>query len=437
MIDGDSLLTAAKLLAVIVLVLANGFFVAAEFSLVGIRRSRVEEMAADGNRTAALLRRAVIDLDANLAATQLGITISSLALGWIGEPALAHLIEPALWLLPFGMAQTTSHVIAVALAFFVITAMHIVLGELAPKSLALQRAERTALAIVRPLRLFLMVFRPAIVVLNGLGNWVLRMGGLQPGTGEGHLHSTEELKLLVAASQQGGLLEPAQQQVVERTFNLGERRARDIMTARPELFWLNANDPLDKVLKAIRSTSHEQIIVCRGTLDDVIGVLRKKDLVDSCLDGTPLDPLVLMREPLAVHEDTSIFKLIEQFKLKPAHMALVLDEYGGLQGVVTPTDLLEALAGDMPDGPLEDPDVVERADGSLLIEGLMSAYDAFDRLGIRKMPEDNSFNTLAGFLLFKLERIPKAGDIVIWEGWRFEVVDMDRRRIDKVLVTRA
>jgi CBS domain containing-hemolysin-like protein len=189
MIDEDLLITAAKLLAVLILVFANGFFVAAEFSLVGVRRSRVEELVANGHRTAGVLRRAVADLDANLAATQLGITISSLALGAIGEPALAHLIEPALTLLPFGWAQATSHIIAVVIAFAMITILHIVLGELAPKSLALQRTERTALAIVRPLGIFLTLFRPAIIVLNGMGNWVLHLGGLQPGTGEGHLHS--------------------------------------------------------------------------------------------------------------------------------------------------------------------------------------------------------------------------------------------------------
>lgn len=436
MIDEDPLITAIKLLAVLILVLTNGFFVAAEFSLVGVRRSRVEELAAGGNRTAGVLQRAVGDLDANLAATQLGITISSLALGAIGEPALAHLVEPALAALPFGLAQPTSHVIAVAASFAVITVLHIVLGELAPKSLALQRTEQTALAVVRPLGLFLVLFRPAIIVLNGLGNLVLRVGGLQPGTGEGHLHSTEELKLLVAASQEAGLLEPAQQQVVERTFNLGERRARDIMTPRPDLFWVDADDTAEEVMRGVRETRHEQVLVCRGALDEVLGVVRKQDMLDAHLDGKPLDPMAVLLEPLAIHEDTPIFKLIEHFKSRPIHMAIVLDEYGGLQGIVTQTDLLEALAGDLPDAAHEDPDVAVREDGSLLIEGMMPAYEAFERLGLRKPSEDGSFNTLAGFVLYRLKRIPKAGDTFIWQDWRFEVTAMDGRRVDKVLATR-
>src|SRR5215204_1478887 len=203
------------ILAVFALVAANGFFVAAEFSLVAVRRSRVEELVATGRTNARALHRAVTALDANLAATQLGITISSLALGWIGEPALAHLVEPLLTALPGNLIGAASHAIAVAIAFIIITMLHIVLGELAPKSLALQRSEGTALWVVRPLALFLFIFRPAILFLNGLGNRVLRLAGLQPGGVEGSLHSPEELKLLVAQSQEGGLLQPIQQEALE------------------------------------------------------------------------------------------------------------------------------------------------------------------------------------------------------------------------------
>src|SRR5829696_4324418 len=218
------------ILAVFALVFANGFFVAAEFSLVAVRKSRVAEMVAAGRRNATALKRAVDNLDANLAATQLGITISSLALGWIGEPALAHLIEPFLGYLPASLATAGAHAVAVAIAFVIITALHIVLGELAPKSLALQRSEATALWVVRPLELFLLLFRPAIVTLNGLGNLVLRLAGLRPGAGEEALHSPEELKLLIRASQAAGILQQAQQEVVVRVLGIGERRIGDIMT---------------------------------------------------------------------------------------------------------------------------------------------------------------------------------------------------------------
>lgn len=191
---------------------------------------------------ASALKRAVDNLDANLAATQLGITLSSLALGWVGEPALAHLIEPLLSGLPGSLATAGSHTIAVVIAFAIITTLHIVLGELAPKSLAPQRSETTALWVVRPLGMFLFLLRPAIILLNGLGNLVLRLCGLQPGAGEGSLHSPEELKLLVAASQEAGLLHQAQQEVVERVLNIGDRRIADIMTPRRDIDWIDADD---------------------------------------------------------------------------------------------------------------------------------------------------------------------------------------------------
>jgi CBS domain containing-hemolysin-like protein len=418
--------------SVFVLVFANGFFVAAEFSLVAVRRSRVEELVALRRANARALQRAVGRLDASLAATQLGITISSLALGWIGEPALAHLIEPLL--APFGdIAGAASHGVAVAVAFILITALHIVLGELAPKSLALQKSEGTALWVVRPLAAFQFVFRPAIVVLNGIGNAVVRLAGLKPGGGEESLHSPDELKLLVAQSRRAGLLQRAQQEVVERTFNLGQRRIRDIMTPRPDVEWIDANDTREARLRALRACHHEQMLLCRGGLDDVIGVVRKQDLVDQVLDGKPPDPIAAPYQPLVLNEATAVLKVLEQFKARPVSMAIVMDEYGTLNGIVTQTDLLEAIAGDLSDEIGEEPDIVTRADGSFLLDGLASVADVFDRLKIRRWPELRDFNTIAGFALQQLARIPVVGEHFTWEGWRFEVVDMDGHRIDKLL----
>ncbi|GGA98940.1 hemolysin [Brucella endophytica] len=434
--DGSSLPDILGIIAVLFLVAANGFFVAAEFSLVAVRRSRVAELVAAKRMNAAVLQRAVDRLDANLAATQLGITISSLALGWVGEPALAHLIEPLTRLiLPDTLAVASSHAIAVAISFIIITALHIVLGELAPKSLALQRSEETALWIARPLQWFLFLLRPAIIALNGLGNLVLRLCGLQPGTGEGSLHSPEELKLLVAASQEAGLLHQAQKEVVERVFNIGDRRISDIMTPRMEVDWVDADDSQEEILRAIRECHHEQLLVGRGDINEPLGMILKKDLLDLVLDGKPLDPMAVMREPVIVHESMSVFRVLEQFKSAPVRLAIVIDEYGSLEGIVTQTDLLEAIAGDLPDVEGEEPDVVEREDGSLLIDGMMPAYDAFQRLGMVP-PEDGDYHTLAGFALFQLGRLPEAGDYFEYGGWRFEIVDMDGRRIDKLLTTR-
>lgn len=426
---------AIGVLSVLVLVAANGFFVASEFSLVAVRRSRVAELVASGRLNAKALQRAVDNLDASLAATQLCITLSSLALGWIGEPALSHLIEPLLAGWAGSFATAGSHAIAVAIAFSLITALHIVLGELAPKSLALQRSESTALWIVRPLALFLFMLKPAIVVLNGLGNLVLRLCGLQPGAGEESLHSAEELKLLVSASQEAGLLQRAQQEVVERVFNMGDRPVGDIMTPRTEIDWVDADDSREEILATIRACRHDQILIGRNGIDEPLGMLVKHDLLHQVLDGQPLDPLAVIREPLVIQEGISIFKVLERFRTSPVRMAMVLNEYGGLEGIVTQADLLAAIAGHLPDVEGEPPEIFRREDGSYLIDGMTSVLEVFERLGLPRQAPEDSYHTVAGFALFQFQHLPKVGEHFDYEGWRFEIVDTDGRRIDKVMAS--
>mgnify|MGYP001286687618 CR=1 FL=1 len=425
------------LLAVLVLVAANGYFVAAEFSLVAVRRSRVAELVAAGRLNAKALERALDHLDANLAATQLGITISSLGLGWIGEPALAHLIEaPLARLVGPAAAGLSPYAISVAIAFIVITALHIVLGELAPKSLALQRSEGTALWVVRPLGVFLWLLRPAIFVLNGLGNLVLRAVGLQPGAGEGSLHSAGELKLLVAQSQDAGLLQDAQEEILVRALDIGNRTVGEIMTPRTDVDWIDADEGRDGARRVIAESRHNQLLVARGSIDELLGVISKQDLLDQVLGGHEFDPMAVLARPLLLHENVPIFRVLELFKQAPVRLAVVVDEYGGLEGIVSQADLLEALAGDLPEAEGEGPDVVERDDGSLLIDGMASAHEILDRLEIRPRPGAR-FHTIAGFALAEFGRLPATGDSFTCEGWRFEVVDMDGRRIDKLLVTPA
>jgi CBS domain containing-hemolysin-like protein len=432
MSSDDPLVSLLLLLAVFGLVFANGFFVAAEFSMVAVRRSRVDELVEAGEPHSRALRGALTRLDAYLAATQLGITISSLALGWIGEPALAHHIEPVLALTGLPGTSFGAHAIAVTIAFLIITALHIVLGELAPKSLALQKSEATALAVVRPLGFLLWLFRPAIFVLNGLGNQFLRLFGLRPGGEREALHSPDELKLLVAASQRGGLLERAQRQVVERVFAIGERRIGDVMTPRLEIEWVDENDGRDEILRTVRECKHEHLLVGRGSVDEFVGVVRKQDMLDQALDGKDIDPLALVKQIPVVHEGATILDVLDMAKRQPVRIAIIVDEYGGLEGIITQSDLLEAIAGDIPASDDEEPHVLERPDGSLVMDGLMPAADAFERLRIRSRPEDGDFHTLAGFALSRLGRIPEAGDSFEWEGWRFEVAEMDARRIARL-----
>ena len=438
-----------KLLAVLGLVAANGFFVAAEFSLVGVRRSRIDELVAQGHGRAKILRRAVDDLNDHLAATQLGVTVSSLGLGWIGEPTLARLMEPALGTLGT-LATAGAHAIATTVAFLIITVFHIVLGELVPKSVALQRPEGTALRIVRPLRLFLVIFRPAIFVLNGSGDAVMRLFGLESGQGESRLHSTEELKLLVAAAKSAGLVDQAQQEVVERAFGMGERRIRAVMTPRHDVYWVDANGTTEAILRGVRQGRHEQIVMARGALDDVVGVLRKQDLLDMHLDGKlPLPEsdegaaalLMAVRAPLVVHDGATVLQVLDAFKSRLVHMALVYDEYGALRGVVTQADLLEALAGEIPDA-ADDVSIMRRDDGSFLVDATLPVQETFASVGLATPPDDGGeYRTLAGFVLSRMGRIPVTGDGFEWDAlgdvWRFEVMVMDGHRIDEVLISKA
>jgi putative hemolysin len=314
--------------------------------------------------------------------------------------------------------------------------LHIVLGELAPKSLALQRSESTALWVVRPLGAFLFLLKPAIVTLNGLGNLILRMVGLRSGTGEESLHSPEELKLLILASYEAGLLQEAQQEVVERVFSIGDRRIGDIMTPRPEVNWVDADDGPEDILKSIRQCPHDQILVGRGTIDEPIGLISKHDVLDRILDGGELNLEALMGQPLVIPEVTPIFSVLSHFKKGPVRLAMIVDEYGSLQGIVTQTDLLEALAGDLAEAEDEEPHIVEREDGSFLVDGLTPIRDAFNRLSLHVLPAQSGFHTIAGFALYKLGHIPTAGEKFNYKDWKFEVVDMDKRRIDKLLISK-
>lgn len=431
-----SLLIAGKLLAVIILVLGNGFFVAAEFALVALRRSRVEQLVSENHPQAIALHRAVNNLDAYLAATQLGVTMSSLGLGWIGEPALAVIIEPAFHMLPQALAQFSSHTLSVIVAFTIITALHIVLGELAPKSLALQRTEGTAIAVVNLLELYLAIFRPAVHVLNSLGNLVLRLLGLEPGSGEELLHSVEELKLLVAASHEAGLVGQAEQDVVERVFSLGDRRVSGFMTPRTEMVWLDMDDPLDKIRRQVIESIHSFFPVAQDNVDNLLGVVEAKAFL-AHHPTQPVDLQALLQQPLYVPESMRALKILELFKQSSTHIAVVVDEYGVTQGLVTLNDIVEAIVGDIPSREdLADPEVVQREDGSWLLDGLLPIDELKEIFRLRKLLPGAgvSYQTLGGFVVSNLGNIPSVGENFEWAGLRFEVIAMDGNRVDKVLV---
>ena len=366
--------------AALLLVLLNGFFVAAEFALVKLRQTQAATLSASGSWRGRLLGDVHGHLDAYLSACQLGITLASLGLGWIGEPAFARLLEPLF--ARFGVGVETTQVVALVLAFTLISYLHIVLGELAPKSLALQRSEGTALLIVRPLGLFRSLFWPAIVSLNGLGNLVLRLCGLRPGAPEDSLHSPEELKLLIAASQEAGLLQRAQQELVDRVLSIGNRRITDIMTPRVDVEWVDADDDRKEILKRIRQCRHEQLLVGKGTIDEPIGMIVKKDLLDQVLDGKALDPMTVLRQPIALHEAMPVFSALSSVietagseAWREAREAIVREL--AAEGVPEPLARRHAYQPELAHGP--DIIAVTKAAGRTLEEVASAFYLAGDR----------------------------------------------------------
>lgn len=439
MTSTSSLLIASRLLAVVVLVLANGFFVAAEFALVGVRRSRVEQLVSEGHVRAKTLQRAVNHLDTYLAATQLGITMASLGLGWIGEPALSALIEPVLeHLLPENLAAAGSRTLGVLIAFTIITALHIVLGELAPKSLALQQPEKSALFTIRLLELYLTLFRPVIYVMNSLGNGVLLLFGLQT-AGEKMVHSPAELRLLVSASREAGLLEEAQEDVVERVFRLGEQRVDALMTPRTDIVWLDIADPIDRIQEEVIASVHSHFLTCQETVDHTIGFLSAKVFLGATLTTslTSTDLTPLLTPPLYIPESILAFNALEMFKTSGSHIAVVVDEYGATQGLVTLNDLLEAIVGDIHTGnEPNEPQAIQRADGTWLLDGMFSVDNFKDLFEIKQLSEGEGLDylTIGGFVMRQLGHIPTTSESFEWNGWYFEVVAMDGHRVEQIWV---
>ncbi|MBI3967083.1 MAG: HlyC/CorC family transporter [Chloroflexi bacterium] len=423
------------------LVLANGFFVAAEFALVSVRRTRIEQLVAEGNRRARSTLDALNHLDAYIAATQLGITMASLALGWIGEPALAHLFEPWLARLPFipvDQATVVAHTLAVAIAFTIITTLHIVLGELAPKSIALQRSEGTALWIAQPMHWFLAVFRPAIMGLNTIGNAVVRLIGIQPAAGHALVQSAEELRLSVAAAREAGLVDEAAHDIVDRAFDFGELTVSEVMTPRTEVVGLPEVASLDDYWRTVNDSGHSRLPVYRGSLDTVVGILHVKDVWLALRrepSASDLNLLPLMRDPLVIPEGLLVAEALTRMKRSRTHLAVVIDEYGGTAGIVTLEDILESLIGEVSDEfePAE-PELELLGSDRYLVNGLMTIDEFNDRLGAEIADDDH--NTIGGHVFGRLGRKPEIGDEIESAGYQLRVSVLDGLRIARLVVQR-
>jgi putative hemolysin len=432
-----------SLFVVLLLVLTNGFFVASEFALVTVRRSRVDQLVAEGHPLAPAVRGALGHLDTYIAATQLGITMASLALGWVGEPAVAHLLDPLLAALPLegeGYAVAT-HSLSVAIAFSVITALHIVLGELAPKTIALQRAETTALLVARPLGVFLFAFRLPIQALNRLGNLVVRALGLRPASGEELVHSVEELRLLVVGSREAGVLDETEAEIVGRVLGFAELTVREVMVPRTEMQALPVTATLPEVMDRAQTGGHSRFPVYEGDLDHIVGVLHLKDLI-AVLKPTgaaPFDLRRLTRPVLVVPDSLPVDTLLAQLQREQRSLAAVVDEFGGIAGLVTVQDVLQRIVGQLGDEfEAARPPVARQPDGTMLVDGLARIEDVALECGLAVDASDTrEVETIGGLVMLRLGRLPVVGDAVEVGGAKLRVELMDGHRVAQVRLISA
>jgi CBS domain containing-hemolysin-like protein len=415
-------------------VFANGFFVAAEFSIVTVRKTRIDQLIAEGNRGARAVRRAVSDPDSYIAATQLGITMASIGLGWIGEPALASMVQPLLSFLPVAIADATAHSVAVAIAFAAVTALHITLGELAPKTIALDRAEATALIVVKPTELFMKAFWPFIRLLNGMGQAIVNMLGLSA-SGHALVHSQEELKMLVTASQEAGVLEEQEEQMLHRVFGFADLTASQVMVPRTELVAIDADAPRDKALELIAGSGFARMPVYRQNIDNVIGILYVTDLVRTLLaNQREVHPATLARDALTVPETLGADDLLSALRRRGVREAVVIDEYGGTAGFVTFDSLMERIVGDLGGEPGAGGRVTVRSDGSADIEGLTLVTDVNEQFDLHI--DEDIYTTIGGYVLGRIGRRARIGDTTDIDGRTIRVTAVDGLRVARVWLSR-
>ena len=435
-----------RVLAVVLLVAANAFFVAAEFALVSVRDTRIQQLLDVHRISARTVQKLHSRIDELLAAVQLGVTLASLALGWIGEAALAHLLENAFQ----GVHHPAvyAHVIAILVAFVLITYLHTTLGELVPKSVALHRSERVALAVAGPMDIFITATKPFLYVMTHTARLILRAFGV-PQIRQGGTHSPEELKLIVTASRRLGLLPAFEEELIHRTLEMGEVTAREIMVPRPDIFSLPADLSLDEALTRVVEEQHSRVPIYdqqRGP-EHIIGVLYSKDLTrwmrlrlvlspDTAEQLALMEVRHLMRDVLLVPETKPLPDLLTEFKNRKRHLAVVVDEFGSTAGVVTVEDVLEQLVGEIEDEfdvarqPLPAGTTTMLLDGSVPLRDLEMQYQL-------KLPREEGYETLAGFVLAHLQRIPRGGETFEYEGRRYTAMEMDGHRIAKVKVEQA
>lgn len=424
--------TAISIVLVIFFLFMNAFFVVAEFSLVRVRKSQIEMAVEEGKKGSKNAKLVADHVNAYLSACQLGITLASLALGWLGEPAVSAVLEAPL--LAAGLPESVVYPVCVAVGFALITTLHIVVGELIPKSFAIFSTERYALSTATPLVWFYRITYPVMVLFNGITNGVVKLFGHDPAN-EHDVYTGDEIKLLIDESTESGLIAPEQNEIVDNIFDLGDKDAEAIMTPRTELVCLDLEDSLEETLETMRQYKYTRYPVCRGSKDHIVGFVHMKDLYGQPSD-LPLEDWNI-REVPAVPETASISRLLKTMQERRTELCVVIDEHGGTAGIVTMSDVMEQIVGRIDDEYVHDLDdeVVKLSDGSYLVDGALAIDDLEELLGFE--PEEAAeVETAGGLLLALFDRIPAEGDIVEIESKgteaTFTVLEMDRLRIDKI-----
>ncbi|MBD8348255.1 hemolysin family protein [Dysgonomonas sp. HGC4] len=418
----------SNILITLLFVFFNGFFVAAEFAIVKVRSSQLELKAQEGNRFAILSKHIVSHLDAYLAATQLGITLSSLALGWIGEPVVSKMIISFMELVGVNVSPELAHGIALPVAFLIITILHIVFGELAPKSLAILRPEQTTLFISYPLQGFYWICRPFIWLLNGFANLILKMFGLHTAS-ETESYSSDELKYLVDQVRESGNIEDSNYDIIKNAFDFSERTARQVMVPRTQVLAIDVNDYDAETLETVIEDGFSRIPCYEDSIDNIIGIVHLKDILKKMRQNGEVDIRPIVRPVSFVPETKRIGQILKEFQIKHQQIAMVLNEYGGIEGIITMEDILEELVGEIQDEYDNEIPFVEKISDNIYSVIATAAISDINNQLPHSIDKAKQYDTLAGYLIDKFGRIPNTHDKLEAEGYEFSVLKKNKTSI--------
>jgi len=428
-LSGASLLF--EIAVVLFLVLLNGFFAMSELAIVSSRRARLKPLADRGHRGARRALRLAEEPTKFLATVQIGITLVGIVAGAYSGATLAAPVAAAIEDWP--LVGEYAYPLAVSLVVAIITYLSLVVGELVPKRIAMSHAEAIAVRVALPMVLVAKIGTPIVVALRVSTEGLLRLLGVRHAAV--NKITEEEIKVMIAEGTESGVFVQQERHMIEGVLHLADHSVRTIMTPRPDIEWLDAEEDAEELMPKILGAEHSRLALCEKVIDEVLGFVYVKDLLAQIATGKPLAPRTCLKEALTVHESTTVLRLLDLFRQRAANLAFVLDEYGGVQGIVTPRDIFAAIAGEFAEDAAEEPGVVKRKDGSWLVDGRLRVTDLERAIGAHGL-FDEEYTTIAGLVLHHMGRLPQIGDSIEFGGYRFETVDLDGRRIDKILVTR-